>query len=1128
MPRDPAEDLLISFLERRANGEAVDFEALIAAHPEHAERLRQLYDAVKVAESLLPRSPGASLSDRIRAKFGKDADPGVTLDPSEHADDSTLLESLKSRGPASVRYRLKGEIAHGGMGAILQVYDQDLRRHLAMKVILEGKEHHLSRFLEEAQVTGQLDHPGIVPVHELGLDSNGKVYFTMKLVKGETLTSVFEKVATGAEGWNRTRALGVVLRVCEAMAFAHDKGVIHRDLKPSNIMVGKFGETYVMDWGLARLLGQEDKKDVRIRPDQTTSDVRTERRDGKGKTPESPLYTMDGEAIGTPAYMSPEQAKGQLADIGPHSDVYAVGAILYHLLTGRMPYAEESTPPSARAIVAMVMHGPPSALHTIVDDVPVELAAICEKAMARKIVERYPSMTELADDLRAYVEQRVVKAYETGALAELKKWVVRNKALAAAAALAVLATAAGLAGVTLKNREITEKNTALASANTEITTQKSAVESQRNVALARKAEFDQLAGVVLLDDAKKHEEDLYPAWPEKIPAMERWLTEDAKKLDDLKPLLAKTLADLEGRALPWTDAERESDRTTHPEFAKLEALRPRVAATRRAQAVRSGVAKAETPALPADLSSKSALELNDFAWKRVDPDASKRQFGDEPLALAAARAAVAKIEAGDKTSELASTLDTLAWALFANGLDVEAKAAEARALENAPEDKKKDYERYRANLETVIAAATGPDAEKALADAEAEVTRIQVAVDTRRTWRFEKEEDRFLHDTLAKLAVDIAAFESKEKHGVDQRLAWAQRIGDLTLHHPNARVTWDDARVALAKADGVVASTLYRESPIALKPETGLVPIGMNPMTKLWEFYELRSACDLEVGQDPATIEIPTIGEDGAIEVEDGTGIVFVLIPGGTFWQGAQKEDPNGPNFDPGAEDNETPQHVALSPYFLARHELTKGQWKRLTVGDEPSWYERGSTYEGNPVAIGWTHPVEQVSWTDCDLWMHRSGLSLPTEAQWERGARGTKTTAWWTGSEESSLALAANVLDQQGEKFFPQWGRQEGAFNDGFVSLAPVGQFRANPFGLFDTMGNVWEWCADSLGGRYTTPRSGDGLRDPHVSGNANRVPRGGSFSTPASNARSAHRPWISPWIRNGYLGLRPAKLLH
>jgi hypothetical protein len=169
------------------------------------------------------------------------------------------------------------------MGAILKVWDGDLRRHLAMKVVLgtgssanPGEtpavdQKQIARFLEEAQVTGQLDHPGIVPVHELGLDADGRVYFTMKLVKGRDLKRIFDLVFEEQEGWNETRALGVIQKVCDAMAYAHVKGVIHRDLKPANVMVGNFGEVFVMDWGLARVLGRSDSHDLRIRPEYSAS-----------------------------------------------------------------------------------------------------------------------------------------------------------------------------------------------------------------------------------------------------------------------------------------------------------------------------------------------------------------------------------------------------------------------------------------------------------------------------------------------------------------------------------------------------------------------------------------------------------------------------------------------------------------------------------------------------------------------------------------------------------------------------------------------------------------------------------------------------------------------------------------
>ena len=389
--------------------------------------------------------------------------------------------------PAAKRYRNDGEIARGGMGAIMKVWDVDLRRALAMKVILGGDhpapdgstpDARLDRFLEEAQITGQLDHPGVVPVHELGVDDDGRVYFTMRLVRGRDFASVITLARDGREGWTRTRALDALLRVCETMAYAHAKSVVHRDLKPENIMVGAFGETYVMDWGLARVLGQPDSEAQRrkILGASSASIVHTARRDGE--TDGSSL-TEEGAIMGTPFYMPPEQAAGELEHIGPQSDVYAAGAMLYHLLTGKRPYDELRGQPSY-VVVRAVLAGPPRDLHGLDRTIPAELGAICHRAMARAAADRYPSMIEMAADLRAYLESRVVKAYRTGALVEFRKWISRNRAAFAALSALVLVSIAGLASFGWMQHE---KAAAITAA--QLRTQEARDDALRNLAQAK-------------------------------------------------------------------------------------------------------------------------------------------------------------------------------------------------------------------------------------------------------------------------------------------------------------------------------------------------------------------------------------------------------------------------------------------------------------------------------------------------------------------------------------------------------------------------------------------------------------------------------------------------------------------
>ena len=289
-------------------------------------------------------------------------------------DAQGLLASLGPEKPPDHIGALEvlGEIGRGGMGTVLRVRDPALKREMALKLVnaeprnafaqtaasVQVSRKAQGRFLEEAQVTSQLAHPGIVPVHALGEAEDGRPYFTMQLVQGRDLRQIFELVEEGSEGWTRTRALGVVLRVCEAMAYAHSKGVIHRDLKPSNVMVGEFGEVYVMDWGVARVLGRKDVHDRRLRA-AIESDRLRAREEPEAHADDAGLRTMDGDVVGTPVYMAPEQAEGRLEAVGERPDAYSVGALLYHLLAGTVPYVARGERPSGREVLRRAPAGAP-------------------------------------------------------------------------------------------------------------------------------------------------------------------------------------------------------------------------------------------------------------------------------------------------------------------------------------------------------------------------------------------------------------------------------------------------------------------------------------------------------------------------------------------------------------------------------------------------------------------------------------------------------------------------------------------------------------------------------------------------------------------------------------------------
>ncbi len=462
-----------------------------------------------------------------------------------------------SEEPLPGRYEVRGEVGRGAMGVVYRVRDEDLDRDLAMKVLIEksladgdgldsSDRRKLARFLEEAKITGQLDHPGIVPVHELGMDELGRNYFTMRLVQGRDLKSLIDLVHAGDEEWTMTRAVGIVLRVCEAVAFAHERGIVHRDIKPSNVMVGSLGETYVMDWGLAKDLRREDPHDIRLRTEEPHAD--------EGEPGDS-LTTMDGHIVGTPAYMAPEQARGAVEEVGPAADVYSLGALLYHVLAGSGPYVQPDAPGVQLLVLEAVRRRPPDPIEQRAPDAPPQLQAICAKAMQREPTERYRDVSAMADDLRAYLEGRVVKAYESGAVAELRSWVRRNRALAASVAAALLAVIAGLAAVGIvQSRERAKAELAKEQADRA----RDEADLQRDKADALATRNQRFADGAHAQSLVVREAELWPVHADTLPAMDAWLAEAGDVLEGLAELRDE-LAGLRARALPYSEAERARD-----------------------------------------------------------------------------------------------------------------------------------------------------------------------------------------------------------------------------------------------------------------------------------------------------------------------------------------------------------------------------------------------------------------------------------------------------------------------------------------------------------------------------------------------------------------------------------------
>jgi len=334
--------------------------------------------------TIAPDAPGGGLSSTIDA---------LTDDAAQEHPHVVLPDGP----PLPERYRDLGRIAVGGFGEIRRVHDNLLDRVVAMKLLrvdVGRVARRQARFVAEAKLTAGLEHPGIVSIHDRGMLDDGRLWFTMREVRGRTLGEVIDDVhaAAGPEGfretasgWTFRRLIDAFARVCQAVAFAHRRGIVHRDLKPDNIMVGELGEALVMDWGLGRRIGAPDEIAIDAAEDLA-----------------NPNLTQYGEVLGTPAYMPPEQALGQRDRHGLPSDVYALGAVLYHLLAGRPPYEGAS----ALAVLRQVVSGPPRSVveAAVGKPIPSELSVICDRAMVREMDARHPDAEALAREVFAWLD----------------------------------------------------------------------------------------------------------------------------------------------------------------------------------------------------------------------------------------------------------------------------------------------------------------------------------------------------------------------------------------------------------------------------------------------------------------------------------------------------------------------------------------------------------------------------------------------------------------------------------------------------------------------------------------------------------------------------------------------------
>jgi serine/threonine-protein kinase len=440
----------------------------------------------------------SAIGQRLRDELSRIGDPDLQASlpgiAAARGDMDSTLTYVGSPTTPGGRFRILRPHAQGGLGVVSVALDEELHREVALKEIQEryaSDEQPRLRFLLEAEITGGLEHPGIVPVYGLGHHPDGRPFYAMRFVRGESLKEAIEAFHHGpdtrspspqrGEGARRAgegvganlgqtrpltpdpspprgeanrrvvasplalrRLLSRFLDVCNAIAYAHSRGVLHRDIKPGNVLLGPYGETLVVDWGLAKIVGRDDPATTDLSAEPT---LRPPSASGTGET-------VSGTAMGTPAYMSPEQAEGRLDLLGPQSDVYSLGATLYVVLTGRAPFDGID----AAEVLPKVQRGEFTRPRVVNASIPKPLEAICVKAMALKPADRYATPRALAEDIEHWLADEPVSAYREPWPDRARRWSRRHRTLVTSATAVLLLGLLGSLGfaavVTAKNREL--------------------------------------------------------------------------------------------------------------------------------------------------------------------------------------------------------------------------------------------------------------------------------------------------------------------------------------------------------------------------------------------------------------------------------------------------------------------------------------------------------------------------------------------------------------------------------------------------------------------------------------------------------------------------------------------------
>ncbi len=1115
-----------------SDSEGTLLDDLVARHlARHHDDLQQSLTAIKPSGVADPLAPV-----REAVRLVADADVQATLEgtlcrsPGDASAPPANSTPASGRAPTAPRFCILRPHARGGLGQVFVAVDEELHREVALKEI--QREHaddpeSRARFLLEAEVTGRLEHPGIVPVYGLGTYVDGRPFYAMRFIKGDSLKEALARFHNaegpgrdpGARQLELRQLLGRFVDVCNAVAYAHSRGVLHRDLKPANVMLGPYGETLVVDWGLAKVLGEAEVGGGH--PEGNFAPA----------TASGSASTQMGRSMGTPAYMSPEQAAGQLDRLGPASDVYSLGATLYSLLTGRAPWEDEEVD----SVLRKLQRGDFPPPRQVNGQVPPALEAVCLKAMALKPQERYATPRLLAEDIERWLAEEPVSAYREPLSARLGRWVRRHRALVTSGVV-VLATAAValavstlLIGDALRSEEQARKERALAQVEALLTANPRAVPH-------------------LLEGLKGTRADVLP----RLRAL--WEQERGPKGRGRRIRVGLALLALDGGEVNESPTDWILQADDPQEVLLLrDALRPRRAVLAPALWKAVDAAKAGSQRRFRALVALAEFDPGNARWRQSGKEVVKQFLSANSLYLDLWTEALRPVR-GELLAPLGAVFrgealpgkGQLAAEILAKYAADRPEVLARLVLDADPSQWAEVFPPLRLHadratlvLHKELAKPMPPQGQTAAQDllarrqAQAAVALAQLG-QAEAAWPLLKHSPdpsrrTYLTLALGRLKSDVGPLLLRVEQGgkveVSERRALILALGEFTAE-----------QLPAARREKLVAMLLqwYRED-----PDAG-IHSAIDWLLRHGKQGDAARKLDWGQGEALRQIDAELAGKEAGARrwyVTGKEGHTFaVLRAPGVFLMGS-------PLHEPDRSEIETPHSRKIPRSFaVATKAVTVGQFRRFLEATPAfkrlhnytkkyapqeacpqtavTWYEAAaycnwlSQQEGIPEEE-WCYPKDPAEIKEGMVlakgYLGKAGYRLPTEAEWEYACRAGAVTSRYYGTAKALLGEYAWYQKNSGER------------------TRPVGQLRPNDLGLFDALGNVWQWCQDrylfypvAAGRRGNEDQEDTSYK---VDERSSRVLRGGSFKGIAPDVRCANRLNNRPAYRNNNVGLRPAR---